>query len=65
MAGALLLPRAAVVRAAHAGLDAAGIAELYGTTDEMARFRINATGAAIQARRGGLPSSSPAATHSA
>jgi Zn-dependent peptidase ImmA (M78 family) len=52
MAGALLLPRQAVLRAAHAGMNAAAIAEFYQTTEEMARFRINATGAAIQARRG-------------
>lgn len=52
MAGAMLLPRQAVVRAAHAGMDAAAIAGFYQTTEEMARFRINATGAAIQARRG-------------
>lgn len=52
MAGALLLPRPAVVRAAHSGMDAAAIAEFFGTTEEMARFRMNATGAAIQARRG-------------
>jgi hypothetical protein len=52
MAGALLLPRPAVMRAAHAGMNVAAIADFYGTTEEMARFRINATGAAIQARRG-------------
>jgi hypothetical protein len=48
MAGALLLPRQAVLRAAHGGMNAAAIAEFYQTTEEMARFRINATGAAIQ-----------------
>ena len=52
MAGALLLPRQAVLRAALTGMDAAAIATHYATTEEMARFRINATGAAIQARRG-------------
>ena len=62
MAGALLLPRQAVLRAAHAGMNAAAIAEFYQTTEEMARFRINATGAAIQARRGRQGVRSPAAT---
>lgn len=51
LAGALLLPRATVVRAAHAGMGPADLAGVYGTTEEMARFRLNATGAAIQARR--------------
>lgn len=51
MAGALLLPRQAVLRAAHIGMDARAIADHYRTTEEMARFRINATGAALQARR--------------
>lgn len=50
-AGCLLLPRQAVVKAVWAGMDAAEIAELYQTTEEMARFRVNATGAAVQARR--------------
>ncbi len=52
MAGALLLPRQAVLRAAHVGMDAHALALHYETTDEMARFRLNATGAAVQARRG-------------
>jgi Zn-dependent peptidase ImmA (M78 family) len=62
MAGALLLPRQAVLRAAHAGMNAAAIAEFYQTTEEMARFRINATGAAIQARRSRQPCRAPAPT---
>lgn len=62
MAGALLLPRQAVLRAAHAGMNPAAIAEFYQTTEEMARFRINATGAAIQARRGRQPAGSPASS---
>jgi hypothetical protein len=45
------LPRQAVLRAAHIGMDARAIADHYRTTEEMARFRINATGAALQARR--------------
>jgi Zn-dependent peptidase ImmA (M78 family) len=63
MAGALLLPRPVVARAAHAGMDASAIAEYFGTTEEMARFRMNATGAVIQARRGrqraGVPAVAP------
>jgi Zn-dependent peptidase ImmA (M78 family) len=54
MAGALLLPRHAVLRAAHVGMDAPALALHYETTEEMARFRLYATGAAIQARRGRL-----------
>jgi Zn-dependent peptidase ImmA (M78 family) len=60
MAGALLLPRQAVLRAAHSGMDVAAIAEHYLTTEEMARFRINATGAAIQARRSRQVARTPA-----
>jgi Zn-dependent peptidase ImmA (M78 family) len=51
LAGSLLLPRHAVVRAAHVGMDAEALAAHYTTTVEMARFRLNATGAALQARR--------------
>ena len=51
LAGSLLLPRQAVVRAAHVGMDAEALAAHYTTTLEMARFRLNATGAALQARR--------------
>lgn len=51
MAGALLLPRQAVLKAVVRGMDASALAEHYGTTEEMARFRINATGAAVQAFR--------------
>jgi Zn-dependent peptidase ImmA (M78 family) len=52
LAGCLLLPRQAVLRAAHTGMNAELIASHYQTTIEMARFRLNATGAAIQAQRG-------------
>jgi Zn-dependent peptidase ImmA (M78 family) len=51
MAGALLLPRPAVVRGAQLGMGVRDLADHYQTTEEMARFRLNATGAAIQARR--------------
>lgn len=61
MAGAILLPRQAVLRAAHTGMDAAALAEHYQTTEEMARFRINATGAALQARRSRQAARTPAA----
>lgn len=51
LAGCLLLPRQAVTKAAFAGMDANAVAEHFQTTVEMARFRMNATGAAIQAGR--------------
>lgn len=51
LAGCLLLPRQAVVKALLTGMDVPGLAEHYQTTEEMARFRVNATGAAVQARR--------------
>lgn len=48
-AGCLLLPRSAVLKAVYTGMDAPALAEHFETTEEMARFRINATGAAAQA----------------
>jgi Zn-dependent peptidase ImmA (M78 family) len=50
LAGTLLLPRPLLLRAAHQRLDATEIAERYGVTVEMARFRLNTTGVAKQAR---------------
>jgi Zn-dependent peptidase ImmA (M78 family) len=51
MAGAILLPRQAVLKAVLRGMNAAALAEHYQTTEEMSRFRINATGAGVQAAR--------------
>lgn len=51
LAGCLLLPRQAVTKAAFAGMDAKAVAEHFQTTLEMARFRMNATGATLQAGR--------------
>ena len=47
--GTLMLPRPLLLRAAKAGLGPAEIAEHYGVTLEMARFRYNSTGVAKQA----------------
>lgn len=51
MAGAILLPRQAVLKAVLRGMDAPALAEHYQTTEEMSRFRMNATGATVQAAR--------------
>jgi Zn-dependent peptidase ImmA (M78 family) len=50
LAGTLLLPRPLLLRAARQRLDVSEIAECYGVTVEMARFRFNTTGVAKQAR---------------
>src|SRR5207249_3526501 len=44
LAGCLLLPRQLLLRAAKAGLDARGIAVRYRVSEQMAAFRIRATG---------------------
>ena len=44
LGGTLLLPRPLLLKAAHAGLDVAGIARRFQVTDEMARYRYNSTG---------------------
>ena len=51
MAGAILLPRTAVLKAALHGMDADALAEHYQTTKQMATFRLNATGAKLHAAR--------------
>jgi Zn-dependent peptidase ImmA (M78 family) len=51
LAGAILLPRPAVLKAALRGLDAESLADHYQTTKQMASFRLNATGANVQAVR--------------
>ncbi len=49
LGGTLLLPRPLLLRAARRGLGVDEIAEQYGVTLEMARFRFNRTGVARQA----------------
>jgi len=49
LGGTLLLPRPLLLRAARRGLGVEEIAEQYGVTIEMARFRFNRTGVARQA----------------
>lgn len=51
LAGCLLLPRALLLREAYAGSDPATIAEKYHVSIPMARFRLNASGVLLQARR--------------
>jgi Zn-dependent peptidase ImmA (M78 family) len=48
----LLLPRPLLLSAARRGASVDDIAEQYGVTTEMARYRFNATGVAKQAARG-------------
>jgi Zn-dependent peptidase ImmA (M78 family) len=50
LGGTLLLPRPLLLRAARRGLGAAEIADEYGVTTEMARFRFHRTGVERQAR---------------
>jgi Zn-dependent peptidase ImmA (M78 family) len=49
LGGTLLLPRPLLLKAARKGLGVKEIAEQYGVTPEMARFRLNKTGVARQA----------------
>jgi len=51
LGGCLLLPRPLLLKAAHDGLGPAAIAEQYGTSEEMARFRLNASGVLVQIGR--------------
>lgn len=51
LGGTLLLPRPLLMRGARGGDGAAEIADAYGVTVEMARFRYNTTGVAKQAQR--------------
>ncbi len=50
LGGTLLLPRPLLLRAARRGLSATEIADEYGVTAEMARFRFHRTGVERQAR---------------
>jgi Zn-dependent peptidase ImmA (M78 family) len=51
LAGCLLLPRALLLREAYAGSDPATIAQKHHVSVPMARFRLNASGVLLQARR--------------
>jgi Zn-dependent peptidase ImmA (M78 family) len=52
LAGCLLLPRPLLLAAARSGMSASEIADENGVTLSMARYRLNASGAMLQARRG-------------
>lgn len=52
LAGCLLLPRSLLVRAARQGLDAAAIAEKFVVSEQMANYRLRATGVLIQLKAG-------------
>jgi Zn-dependent peptidase ImmA (M78 family) len=60
LGGALLLPRPLLLEAARQGLGVKEIAEQYGVTPEMARFRFNRTGVARQASGSGRFRTGPA-----
>lgn len=51
LAGCLLLPREAAVRTVRRGWSAAKVADEYGISEQMARFRLHASGATVQVRR--------------
>lgn len=51
LAGCLLLPRDVLYAAARRGMNAGEIAERYGTSEPMARFRLNASGVLVQIGR--------------
>jgi Zn-dependent peptidase ImmA (M78 family) len=51
MGGCMLLPRPVLLRAAYDGKTAAQIAEEHGTSETMARFRLNASGVLVQVGR--------------
>ena len=56
LGGALLLPRPLLLRAVARGMGVEDIARGYGVTTDMARFRLNTTGAARQlAQKRSLP----------
>lgn len=52
LAGCLLLPRAALLRAARRGLDGPAIAEQFVVSEQMANYRLRATGVLLQIQRG-------------
>lgn len=51
LGGCLLLPRPVLLAAAYQGKSAAEIAAEHGTSDHMARFRLNASGVLVQVGR--------------
>lgn len=51
LAGTLLLPRPLLVAALAKGMTAQAIATQYGVSEQMARWRVNSTGVALQQRR--------------
>ncbi len=51
LAGCLLLPRLALVRAARLGWSADKVAKVFEVTQTMARYRLNVTGALRQVQR--------------
>ncbi len=51
LAGCLLLPRELLMREARHGLTSAEIARIHRTSENMARFRLNASGVLIQVAR--------------
>ena len=51
LGGCLLLPRPLLLKAAYDGKTAAQIADEHGTSEAMARFRLNASGVLVQVGR--------------
>jgi Zn-dependent peptidase ImmA (M78 family) len=51
LSGTLLLPRPLLLAAHGRGMNAQSIAAEYGVSEQMARWRLNATGVALQQRR--------------
>lgn len=51
LAGALLLPRVALVKISYDGIDYARHAQEYGVSEDMLRMRLDRTGVSLQMRR--------------
>lgn len=55
LAGALLLPRVALLAIIQGGMPPHDAARTYGVSEDMLRMRLNRTGVNLQARRGAAP----------
>ncbi len=63
LGGCLLLPRPLLLKAAYQGKTAAQIADEHGTSETMARFRLNASGVLVQIGRARAARGRPRRTH--
>lgn len=63
LGGCLLLPRPLLLKAAYQGKTAAQIADEHGTSETMARFRLNASGVLVQVGRARAARGRPRRAH--